>query len=421
MIETLLYLLLILIFLILSAFFSGMEAAIFSLSRFRVKAFVAEGRKGVSYLEQIKNNAGPTLGSILLANLLVNIAASSVGAILLFRFIELYNIDPTISFIIEFIAMTSLLLIIGEITPKTIAISKAESISLRFARIIYYLSNLFNPVTSLMTKLTRFLFKLDVPGRQTVSDEELKLMLSEAKKFNILEPGEEEFGYSILKFGKRRVSEVMTPRPQVIGVGIDQELVAAKKIITQCKHSRICVFDQRGEVIGILYAKDIFINVDLESKKGLEIKDLMREPYIIPETKQLDSLLREFRRMGIHIAVAVDEFGNFTGIVTLEDILESLFGEVLDEYDELDELADMPYKKYGPGKFIFDGDITIGELSQILKIEPFYDEGERLAGFILNYLGRFPKEKESIKIANIKITVEDVHDRIIERVLIQKQ
>ncbi|OPX18228.1 hypothetical protein BXT86_02290 [candidate division WOR-3 bacterium 4484_100] len=418
MFDTILYILLIFVFLGFSSFFSGMEAAIFSLSRFRVKALVSERRKGISYLEQIKTNAGRTLGSILLANLLVNIAASSVGAILLFKFIHLYNINTTLSFIIEFVIMTSLLLIIGEITPKTIAISRAETLALRFSRVIYYLSKLFSPVTSLMVKFTHGLFSLDIPSRQSVSDEELKLMLSEAKKFNILEPGEEEFGYSILKFGKKRVSEVMTPRPQVIGVSVDKNLDEVKKVISHWKHSRICVFDEKGDVVGLLYAKDLYIKGP--SEKNLTLRDLMREPYIVPETKQLDSLLREFRRMGIHIAVVVDEFGNFSGIVTLEDILESLFGEVVDEYDELDELTDMPYKKFGPGKYVFDGDITIGELARILKIEPFYEEGERLAGFILNHLGRFPKEKEVIKVANIKLTIEDVHDRIIEKVLIQK-
>jgi CBS domain containing-hemolysin-like protein len=142
----------------------------------------------------------------------------------------------------------------------------------------------------------------------------------------------------------------------------------------------------------------------------------MREPYVVPETKQLDNLLSEFRKKGIHISTVVDEFGEFTGIVTLEDILESLFGEIIDEYDEV---GDLPYKKISKNTFLFEGDITIGELARILRIEPFAPEGERLAGYILNHFGKIPGENEKIRVANVELTIQEIHDRIIEEVMVR--
>jgi putative hemolysin len=243
-------------------------------------------------------------------------------------------------------------------------------------------------------------------------------MLSEAKRFKILDEGEERFGFQILKFGKMKVSEIMTPRQKIVGVSVDADIKKAKKIITSSKHSRICVLDKNGEVVGVLYAKDIFIKQLSKSKaEDISLRLLMREPYVVPETKQVDNLLSEFRKNGIHISVVVDEFGNFSGIVTLEDILESLFGEIIDEHDEL---ADLPYKKLSPTTYLFEGDISIGEMSRILDIEPFAEEGERLSGFILNYFGRIPRENEKCKIVNLEIIVEEMRDRIIEKVLIKK-
>jgi CBS domain containing-hemolysin-like protein len=413
------YLLIMAIFLIMSAFFSGMEAAIFSISRFRVKTLLFENRKGATTLEKIKRDSGKTLASILLANLLVNIAASSVGAIILIEIITTHNLNSTVSFITEFIIMTSLLLIIGEITPKTVAISNAEFFALKFGKIIDFVSHIFSPMSALMEQVSRRIIARQAgAGRRLISDKEIKLMLSEAKRFKVLDEGEEKFGYQIVKFGTMKVYEIMTQRQKVTGIAIDASIDDARRVITSSKHSRICVFDPGGNVVGILYAKDLYLKgTDVTQGAGRTIRDLTREPYIVPESKQIDNLLKEFRKNGIHMSVVVDEFGNFSGIVTLEDILESLFGEIIDEHDEL---ADLPYEKVSPTQCFFEGDITIGEITRILNVEPFEKESERLAAFILSYFGKIPKEKTSFQVANLKITIEEIHDRIIEKVLITK-
>ena len=404
------------VFLSLSAFFSGMEAAILSISRFRLKTLLFERRKGAQTLERIKKEPRRTLASILLANLLVNVGASSVGAIILLQMIHRYDLDATLAFVAEFVIMTSFILVLGEIAPKTIAISNAESLALRFGKIIEYVAWLFSPISRAMERFMQRLIGVRAVRRMdTISDKEIKLMLSEAKRFKILDEGEEEFGFQILKFGSMTVNQVMTPRQKVAGVDITADIDEAKKIVTSEKHSRICVFDEKDDVVGILYAKDLFIS-QLRAAESKSIKNLMREPYVVPETKQLDNLLREFRKKGIHISIVVDEFGEFTGIVTLEDILESLFGEIIDEYDEV---ADLPYKKISKDTFLFEGDITIGELARILKIEPFAPEGDRLAGYILSHFGKIPGENEKIRIMDVELTIQEIHDRIIEKVLVK--
>jgi putative hemolysin len=415
----LLYFALIVIFLVLSAFFSGIETAIFSLSRFRIKTLIYEERKGAQTLDRLKKESRKTLAAILLANLLVNIAASSVGAIILIQIIASSRINTTLSFIVYFIIMTSLLLIFGEITPKTIAFSNAEYLSLKFSKIISIISYVFRPISSLMMVFTKAIISKQPPEDHTaISDEEIRIMLSEAKKCSVLDEGEEKFGYQILQFGKMRVSDIMTPRYKVVGVAVDASLQDVRETMVSEKHSRICVFNKNHDVVGILYAKNVFIShMNNKANEEVTVKELMRDPYIVPETKLIDNLLSEFRQNGIHISIIVDEFGSFSGIVTLEDILESLFGEIVDEYDEV---TDFPYKKVGVNRYIFDGDISIGELARVLEVEPFADEGERLSGFILDHFGRIPNEKESIKLPGLKIEIEEMRDRIIERVLIEK-
>jgi len=397
-----------------------MEAAVFSLSRFRVKALIFEERKGAKALEKIKKEPGKTLAAILLANILVNVGASAVGTIVLMQIIIRHSMNATLSFIIEFVIMTSLLLIIGEITPKTIAMSSAESLALKFGRIIVFVSDVFSPISRLMEFFTKKIVTYQAQQKhEVISDKEIKLMLGEAKKFKVLDEGEEKVGYRILKFGKIRVNEIMTPRQKVVGVDINASLEKAKRIIASEKHSRICVFDGRRDVVGILYAKDLFISyINGKGDEDITIRDLMREPYIVHETKYAENLLAEFRKNGIHISAVVDEFGCFSGIVTLEDILESIFGEIIDEYDEI---TDIPYKKIQTDTYVFEGDISIGELSRILGIEPFAQEGERLSGFIYNYFKRIPKEKEKFDFSNLEITIEEMHDRIIEKVMIRNK
>jgi len=406
------YVLLIIAFLICSAFFSGMEAAIFSISRFRVKTLGFENQKGARLLEKVKKESSKTLAALLLSNLLANTGASSVAAIILVQIVAKYQFNTTLSFVTEFILMTSILLVCSEITPKVVAYSNAEFFALRFSGIVNVISTVFSPVS----RFAEFLIRRISPSKPSriISESEIRFMIKEAKQFNILDESEERIGYQILMFGKKKVSEIMTPRMRVVGINIDDELKEAMKLIKETRHSRIVVYDKSGDVGGVIYAKDLFVNSSLAN---LKVSDLVREPYFVPETKQLDTLLAEFRKKGIHFSLVVDEFGDFKGVVTLEDILETLFGEIIDEYDSA---ADLPYHKLAPDLYIFDGDISIAEINQVFKTHVFSEESERLAAYILRYLGRFPRENETIHVGNFEIMVSEIRNRVIRKVLVKK-
>jgi putative hemolysin len=417
----LLYILLIVVFLVFSAFFSGMEAALFSLSRFRIKTLLFEERTGARTVERLKRESGRTLATILLANLIANIGCSSVAALLLVQLIERFSYNQTIAFIVQFILMTSLILLVGEITPKTIAVANAEFLSLRFGGIIRFIAVLFNPISKLMVMITRRISTRGEGAYDAITDKEIRYMLREAKKFKVLDEGEEKFAYRILQFRKVRIEQIMTPRHDVIGINSEATLSEARSVIVDNKHSRICVFDKKGDVLGLIYAKDLFVHCVNNPQAGLSsVKSIMREPYVVHETKRAETLLAEFRKNGIHCGVVVDEYGYFTGLVTLEDILESIFGEILDEFDEYGELTDVPYKKVDESVYLFNGDIRIGEISMILEIDPFDDEGERLAGFIFKHLKRLPREGDTIKLPGLSITIREIRDRTIEEVMVKK-
>jgi len=408
-----LYLVAIAIFLVGSAFFSGMEAAIFSLSRFRIKTLLFENRRGARTLARLKKESRSTLAAILLANLIVNTAASSIAAILLIRFTADHRIPLFFSYLIDSVLMTSLLLVVGEITPKVITIANPEFFALRFGGIVRLVTRLFRPFTAFSEFGVRRFFP--VREARGITDEEIKFMLGEAKKYNVLDESEERFSCQILKFGRIQVREIMTPRTKTVGIGTDADRAKALELVRKNRHSRICVFDPKGEVSGVLYAKDLF-SLPGPGNQRL-VSEIMREPYFVPETKRIDSLLEEFRKKGVHFSVVVDEFGSFSGVITLEDILESLFGEIVDEYETTE---DLPYRRTGDGAYVFDGDISVNEIRQLLGDRFSGSGNERLAALILQHLGRFPKQGEQFSLGDFELLVEEVRNREIRLVRIKK-
>lgn len=408
-----LYIIAVGLFLIGSAFFSGMEAAIFSLSRFRIKTLLFENRRGARTLAWLKKESRATLASILLGNLIVNTAASSIAAIILIRVTNLYRISHFLSFMIETVLMTSLLLLVGEITPKVIAIANPEFFALRFGGVIRMITRLFHPFTALTELGARRFFP--VREMHGITDGEIKYMLNEAKKYSVLEESEERFGYQILKFGRIKVREIMTPRTKTAGISADSDLVKALEMVRKNRHSRICVFDPKGEVVGVLYAKDLF---SLSAPSTIHsVSEIMREPYFVPDTKQIDSLLEEFRKKGIHFSVVVNEFGSFLGVITLEDILESLFGEIVDEFETAE---DLPFRRTADGAYVFSGDISVNEIRQLLG-EFFPGPGnERLSAVILQHLGRFPERGARLRLGDFELVIEEIRNREIRSVRVRK-
>lgn len=314
---------LILVLIICSAFFSGMEAAIFSISKFRVKSLLFDNIKGAGSLFRIKETSGKTLSTLLLLNDLVNIGASSVATIIISQILLHYQLSPVVFYIFEIFIMTFILLIFGEITPKTIFHNNAEFFALKLGFIVEFLNNITLP----FSKTTALITHLIIPAKKgvKVSEDDIKKMLTEAKKLQILDETEEQLGYRILKFGKALVEEIMVPANNVIGLHMNKSVDDAIDLMRKTGHSRICVYDNGNRVMGILYAKDL---VSKKITKNSLVSEFMRKPFFVSKTKPIDELLVEFRKKGVHFATVCDEKGNFLGIVTLNDVFKYLFGDI---------------------------------------------------------------------------------------------
>ncbi|MGQ9465874.1 MAG: CNNM domain-containing protein [bacterium] len=314
---------LILILLIFSAFFSGIEAAIFSISKFRVKSLLYENIRGAKSLSQVKENSGKTLSTLLLLNDLVNIGASSVATVIISKIFIQYNLNPIFFLTLEILLMTFILLLLGEITPKTIALNNAEFFGLNLSFII----NFLNKITLPFSLLTEKIVHLIIPQKKVsrISEADIRTMLLEAKKMHILDEDEERLAYQILKFGRALVEEVMIPAQQVVGLEADKTLADAMEVIRKSGHSRIVVYANKNNIAGVLYAKDIFSqNLPL----GKRISEVMRRPFFVSRSEPIDELLTKFRKKAVHFSVVMDENENFLGIVTLNDVFKYLFGEI---------------------------------------------------------------------------------------------
>ncbi|MEO0123900.1 MAG: hemolysin family protein [candidate division WOR-3 bacterium] len=318
-----LYWVIIFVLIICSAFFSGMEAAVFSISKFRVKSLLFDNVKGAKSLSRIKDNSGKTLSTLLLLNDLVNIGASSVATIIISQVLQNYQLSPVFFYFSEIFIMTFVLLLFGEITPKTIFLNNAEFFSLKLSFIIEFLNKITIPFTKITTAITHTI----IPAKRSVyiSEEDIKKMLVEAKKLKILDETEEQLGYRILKFGKALVEEIMVPLKNVIGLYMNESVDDAINLMKKTGHLRICVYDNENKVIGVLYAKDIILK---NLKSNTPVSACMRKPFFVLNTKPIDELLAEFRKKGVHFAVVCDNEGEFLGIVTLNDVFKYLFGDI---------------------------------------------------------------------------------------------
>ncbi len=393
-----------LILLILSATFSGSEAAFFSLPVWqtneipRVKKLLAQPQR--------------LLGTMLLSNLTVNTIATAIFTLLLLHLSQKLGILPGGILVLGGIFMTIVILIFGEVAPKVIANRNPQKFVRISAPFISAVSRLFYPFTSLLEKLHSPLAFIPKESPQ-LTDEELNTMIAVGMEQGILITGEEDILRNLIELDRRTVSEVMTPRNDIVAIQENASINDALRLCRRSGFSRIPIYsDNLEHITGVLYAKELLIAPD----PTLPVTTLARQPYFIPEVKRLSSLLDELRRKNSHIAIVVDEFGQTAGLVTLEDILEAIFGEISDEFDFAEEL---PYQKLGEGVYLVNGEIDIVTLNRLLGNTFPKTPHERLSAFIHDQLGRLPRPNDQINFPGLKITVQQVSRRKTEKVLIQ--
>jgi len=380
--------------LILSALISGAEVAFFSLSKTDLDEASNDKSKKKKIVVQQLENPKKLLATILITNNFINILI-----VLLFAYIGEYFFSDITStalrFTLEVILVTFLILLFGEVLPKIYANRNALKFASFIAIPIKFLNTALSFVSIPLMSLTKLVEKRLGKKQQNFSVEKLSQAL-ELTSEEATTKDEQKILEGIVNFGNTDTAQVMCPRMDVFALSDDETFLEVVKKIIKKGHSRIPIYkDSIDEVIGILYTKDLLPHLN---KKTFQWKKLLREPFFVPENKKLDDLLKEFQEMKNHLAIVVDEYGGTSGIVTLEDVIEEIVGDISDEFDD-DDLA---YSKLDDHNYVFDGKIVLKDVYKVLEkidetlFEEAKGEAETLAGFILEISGKFPKKNEVI-------------------------
>ncbi|MBT8507136.1 hypothetical protein AZH53_01655 [Methanomicrobiaceae archaeon CYW5] len=390
----------------LSGFFSGSEVALISLNAAKVRTLVEQKKKGSSALERLKADPDRLLITILIGNNLVNIAAASIATAVAIAIWGEIGVGIATFF------TTLVMLTMGEILPKTYAARSAERVALLVARPILYLSYALYPLFWVID-VGKKTFSRDRITRPTVTEDEIKQWIDVGEEEGTIEEQEHEMLYRVFRFSETIAREVMTPRADVVMIDVEDPLEDSINIFNETGYTRIPVYDdQIDNIIGILNVKDVFEAI-YSKRENVTIPELIYEAYFVPETKDIDDLLRELQKKKLHIAIVINEYGTFAGIITVEDILEELVGEIMDEFDEeepeIQKISDMVY--------IIDSRAWVDRVNETLNISlPLDDSYETMGGLITNQLGHIPKKGEVVEMpeSGIRLMVMRMADKRIE-------
>ena len=397
--------------LFISAFVSGSEIAFFGLSTTETEELEENESIQAKKAQLLINNSEKLLASILVANNLVNITI-----VILFNYAinQIATFKTTVlDFVCQTVVLTFLLLLFGEIFPKLVARNKTLKWVLKTSPALYVLYKVTSPVAKVMVKSSNLFHRIISKKQDQLSTDELEKALSIS---NIQEQQDKEMLEGILNFGEKEVSEVMISRVDVTAIEYHDTWSEAVGVIINSGFSRIPVYDTSQDSIkGVLYSKDLLPYIG-QQPDSFQWQNLIREAYFVPETRRIDDLLEDFRKRKIHIAIVVDEYGGTQGIVTLEDIIEEIVGEIDDEYDEKTSM----YRKVNANTYIFDAKVSLGDFCHIIGIEEDElgetGEAETLAGLILEIKGDFPELKETISLGNLRMQVLEIEKHRITKV-----
>jgi putative hemolysin len=405
----------------MSAFFSASETALTAFNRSKLKAIAEKNQRKADLLKGWLKKPNEILTALLIGNNIVNILASSIATMVAISILG--NNSRAIA--ISTGAMTILLLIFGEITPKVVAKAYSTHISNAVIKLVYMLSKLFLPISKILmvvSKLIARIFGVKIDEIAfLITEEEIKSVVSVGEEEGVIEEEEKKMIHSIFEFTDTTVKEIMIPRTTVFAVEASKTLEEIWDVITGNGYSRIPVYEEGiDNIIGVFYIKDIF-NVIRDGKLNMQVKSFIREAYFVPETKALVEMLEEFKKKHIHMAIVLDEYGGTSGIITIEDLIEEIVGDINDEFDiEHDE----EIKKVADNKYIIDAMLDVEFLNEELSIDlPVSEDYDSLGGYIYSVLGRVPLEKDTITHDNgkVEIRVLEVDNRRIVKALIIKR
>jgi putative hemolysin len=409
-------LIIIVIALVLAALAASAETSLTSISRVRLRQLVEQKVPQAIVIERLHRNPNAYLSTILIVNTVAIIVASSAATLLA---LHLYH-EQVAEWLVSLV-LSLIVLVACEITPKTLALQRAEKVALRMARLVATATLVMRPVVYLLTVVTRLILRMMGAKAQVrgpfVTEEELKMLVSVGEEEGVLEEEEREMIHGIFEMGDMLVREVMVPRTDLVAIEVHEPVEKAVELVTKHGHTRIPVYEgDLDHIVGVLYAKDLLRAVVRGEQKTL--REIARKPFFTPESNKVQDVLRDLRKNRVHMAIVVDEYGGTAGAVTIEDILEEIVGPIHDEYDigEEDEIQFI-----NPNEVVLDGRVSVDDVNELLKLSIAADDYDTIGGYVLNQLGAAPKVGATLKLGSADLRVEAVQGTRIKKVRIRSE
>ena len=417
---------------LLNGVFVAAEIALVSIRPSRVEQLIEQGRRGAPRVRRLTSDPGRFLAVIQLAITFIGFLASAYAGVSLATavadlLVEV-GVDAGLAGAIGLILVTVLLslftIVFGELVPKTLALAHPEAFALGLSGPVELIGRLFRPVVAVLTAATRAIarvFGAEVTSEAQISAEELRLIVERGGEQGILEAEEEQMIHAVIELGDRRVHEVMVPRIAMVSLPVTATFDDAIETIIEEGHSRVPVYEATvDEVVGILYAKDLLPFLRPSSVERPDLRSLLRPPVFVPESMSIDDLLHEFQRRKVHIAIVLDEYGGTAGLVTIEDLLEEIVGEIQDEYDTEEPLVE----RLGEDRARVDGRASVDDLLELFDLRIALedeDEYDTVGGLVYHRIGGVPEPGHEVRVDGLRLTVETTDGRRVGKVLVVRE
>lgn len=401
--------------LLLSAFFSASETAIFSVNKMRIRHLAEEGNRQALLTRRLLEQPGRLISTILIGNNVVNIGATALATTVAISIFGGAGAGIATG------VMAVMILVFGEITPKTLASRRSEDIALRMSGYINRLGFILSPLIYVLNLFTNTLVRLLDGSKKeahSITEEELRMLVNVGEEEGLIDQDEREMIDSIFEFDDTLVREVMVPRIDIIAINVAETLENAVSLVIKVGHSRIPVYEETVDnIIGVIYAKDFLQTYFEPNREKVNLKNLMRPAYYVPESKKVRDLFAELRKEKVHMAIILDEYGGTAGLVTIEDVIEEIVGDIQDEYDQEEKVIE----SLSDGSLLVDARAPICDINEIMEIDLPDDEFETISGLVFHNLGRLPYEGQELDIEGLHVKVERISGRRIEKLRLRKK
>lgn len=425
--------LVIIVLIAVNAYFAGSEMALVALNDTRIKLLAEEGNKKAVAVKNLLTEPSKFLSTIqigiTLAGFLSSAFASETFADMLVDFVKSLGVSvpagllKPISVILITVILSYFTLVFGELVPKRLAMQNAEKTSLSVVGPLRFLAVVTAPLVKLLTASTNFFVKAAGGNpnaeEEEVTEEEIRMMIDVGEEKGTIDEIEKVFINNVFDFDDKVVSDIMTHRTRVAAISIDSSLEDIVNLINMEKYTRIPVYeDSIDNIVGILHVKDLLQFFTKRKESEFDIRKMIRKPYFVPESKKLNDLFRELQVKKVHMVVVIDEYGGTAGIITVEDLLEEIVGNIFDEYDE----EELKYEKLDESTYVFDGSISLDLVSELIDVELPVEDYETLSGYVIGQLGQIPNEGEKpvVEMDHLVFKVEEIEEKMISRIKVCK-